>query len=83
MSWNEIKCTPRMELEGLMTALGEYNILHSFDGYSEKDISEMGKNKPEIRSKYGEYVMANRKLKERLGQRIQRPSATDLIGLLK
>ena len=55
-------------------------ILHSFDGYSEKDISEMGKNKPEVRSRYGEYVLANRKLKERLGQRIERPSFSDILG---
>jgi hypothetical protein len=80
MSWCEIKKTPRRELEGLISALGEYHLLHSFDGYSEKDISEMAKNKPEVRSKYGEYVLANRRLKEKLGQKTERPSFQGLLG---
>jgi hypothetical protein len=80
MSWVEIKETSRIELEGLMAALGEYNLLHSFDGYSEKDISEMAKNKPEVRSKYGEYVLANRRLREKLGQKTQRPTFQGLLG---
>ncbi len=80
MSWAEIKETPRVELEGLMTALGEYNLIHSFDGYSERDVSEMTKNKPEVRSKYGEYVLANRRLREKLGQKTNRPSFQGLLG---
>ena len=80
MSWDEIKKTPRLELEGILAALGEYNLLHSFDGYNEKDVSEMAKNKPEVRSKYGEYVVANRRLKEKLGQKIERPSFKGLLG---
>ena len=68
-----------MELEGILTALGEYNILHSFDGYNEKDISEMAKTKPEVRSKYGEYILANRKLREKLGQHVERPSFSGLL----
>ena len=69
-----------MELEGLLAALGEFNVIHSFDGYNESDISEMAKNKPEVRSKYGEYVLANRRLKEKLGQKIERPSFNNLLG---
>jgi hypothetical protein len=80
MSWSEIKKTPRRELEGIMSALGEYNLIHSFDGYSENDISEMAKNKPEVRSKYGEYVLANRRLKEKLGYKIENPSFKNLLG---
>ena len=80
MSWSEMKETPRVELEGLMAALGEFNLIHSFDGYSEKDISEMSKNKPEVRSRYGEYVLANRRLKEKLGHRIERPDFKSLLG---
>ena len=80
MSWADIKGTPRIELEGIMAALGEYNLLHSFDGYNEKEISEMSKNKPEVRSRYGEYVAANRRLKEKLGQKIERPSFKGLLG---
>ena len=78
MSWREIKETPRIELEGILAALGEYNLLHSFDGYNEKDISEMAKNKPEIRSKYGEYVLANRTLKQKLGHKIHKPNFDQL-----
>ena len=61
MSWAEIKATPAVELEGLMIALGEYNILHSFDGYSEKDVSEMAKDKPEVRLDYNKYLLSRRK----------------------
>lgn len=61
MSWSEIKTTPKHELIGLITALGEYNILHSFDGYTSKDISEMAKNKPEVRSQYNDYLLRKRK----------------------
>ena len=50
MSWAEIKATPAVELEGLMIALGEYNILHSFDGYSEKDVSEIKEEQKEMRT---------------------------------
>jgi len=71
MSWSEIKNTPRVELEGILSAFAEYNKLHSFDGYSDKDISEMAKSRPEIRSQYGEYQLANRDLKEKLGKRVK------------
>ena len=64
MSWPDIKSTPRIELEGLMQAYNEYTTIHNFDGYTSEDVSEMAKNKPEIRSKYGEYILANRKLRE-------------------
>ena len=46
MSWTDIKQTSRVELEGLLSAYSEYLVLHSYDGYSDKDISEMAKNKP-------------------------------------
>ena len=69
MSWSEIKNTPRIELEGILSAYSSYNRLHSFDGYSESEISEMAKNKPELRSRYGEYQLANRELKEKLGKK--------------
>ena len=71
MSWSEIKNTSRTELEGILSAFAEYNKLHSFDGYSDKDISEMAKTRPEIRSQYGEYQLANRDLKEKLGKKVR------------
>jgi len=43
LSWEEIKTTPRVELEGLLIAFQEYSSLHSFDGYDEKDVNEMDK----------------------------------------
>jgi hypothetical protein len=79
MSWAEIKQTPRIELEGLLSAFSEYSILHSFDGYGDKDISEMAKSRPEVRSQYGQYIEANRNLKEKLGQVVKRKSIRDLI----
>jgi len=79
MSWADIKGTPRIELEGIMAALGEYNLLHSFDGYNEKDISEMSKNKPEVRSRYGEYQLANRELKEKLGKKTKLQGFRQLV----
>ena len=80
MSWAEIKNTPRTELEGLLMAFSEYRVLHSFDGYSEKDISELGKGKPEMMSQYGKYREANRKLQEKLGQKQERKSFNELLG---
>ena len=32
MSWEEIKRTPRLELEGLLSAMYEYDTMHSMDG---------------------------------------------------
>jgi len=61
MSWEEIKNTPKHELMGLIYALGEYNVLHSFDGYGERDVNEMAKNKPEVRQQYADYKTAQRK----------------------
>jgi len=52
MSLSEIKSTSRRELEGLLTALSLNNQIHQFDGYTEKDISEMSKEKPHIRDQY-------------------------------
>jgi hypothetical protein len=61
MSWDELKKTPKHEILGLITALGEYNILHSFDGYTSKDVSDMSKNKPEVRTQYNDYLLRKRK----------------------
>ena len=61
MTWDQIKSTPRMELEGLMAAVHEYNLLHSMDGYEPKDISDMSKHRPKIRSDYNRYMEQRRK----------------------
>lgn len=61
MSWDDIKNTPKHELMGLIYAYSEYNVLHSFDGYNEKEVNEMAKNKPEVRNQWSEYKAAQRK----------------------
>ena len=67
MSWNDIKATPRVELNGLLGALHEYSVLHSYDGYSESQVSEMAKSNPEVRQQWADYKEKRRKyvLKEK------------------
>ena len=81
MSWPDIKATPRIELEGLMAAYSEYSEVHSFDGYSAEDVSEMTKNKPQVRSQYMEYMEARARLDKKLGKKRQRASVKDITGL--
>jgi len=64
MSWKEIKETPRMELEGLLAANYEFSLLHSMDGYEAKDINEMAKRRPSIRSDWQRYLAQRRKYEE-------------------
>ena len=61
MSWDEICNTPRFVLEGLLMALVEYKNLHSMDGYTDKDISQMAKDRPEVRSGWIKYMEKKRK----------------------
>ena len=61
MTWEEIKRTPRLELEGLLAACHEYNLLHSMDGYDAKDISDMAKHKSTIRNDWNRYMAQKRK----------------------
>lgn len=81
MSWTDIKATPRVELEGLMTAYNEYILVHNFDGYTSEDVSEMAKNKPLIRSQYMEHMEAKRRLNEKIGKKTRRASLNDIKGL--
>ena len=67
LSWSEIKTLPRKELEGLLFGLSQYSRMHQFDGYDEKDISEMAKDKPQVRSDYYKYMELKSKYDERLG----------------
>ena len=61
LSWNEIKETPRVELEGILVAYTEYQLLHSLDGYDDNYINNMAKNKPQIRGQYARYLEKKRK----------------------
>jgi len=81
MSWPDIKATPRIELEGIMAAYSEYSEVHSFDGYSAEDVSEMAKNKPQVRSQYMQHMEAKSRLDRKLGKKRQRARVTDIKGL--
>jgi|TARA_Y100000310_G_scaffold285942_1_gene309751 hypothetical protein len=61
MSWKEIMSTPRFVLEGLLMALMEHKQLHSMDGYTDKDISQMAKDRPQVRSSWITYMEKKRK----------------------
>tara|TARA_Y100000310_G_scaffold3922_1_gene4808 strand:- start:1148 stop:1483 length:336 start_codon:yes stop_codon:yes gene_type:complete len=61
MAWEEIKRTPRMELEGILAAYYEFNLLHSMDGYEAKDISDMAKHRPSVRQDWNRYMAQKRK----------------------
>ncbi len=70
-TWSEIKNTPRAELEGILQALAQYHNLHSMDGYDDKDISEIAKRKPEVRSQYARYLETKRKYYNSQGKKPQ------------
>ena len=67
LSWSEIKSLPRKELEGLLYGLSQYSKMHQFDGYDEKDISEMAKDKPRVRSDYYKYMELKQVYEGRVG----------------
>jgi len=69
MSWNEIKETPRHELEGLLAAYAQHENFHSMDGYDDNDVSQMAKNKPSIRQSYNRYLQTRAKYEEMIGKR--------------
>tara|TARA_R100000234_G_scaffold50031_1_gene29961 strand:- start:11244 stop:11540 length:297 start_codon:yes stop_codon:yes gene_type:complete len=79
MQWREIKNTPRHELISLLTANQEYEQFHSMDGYSDKDISEMAKDRPEIRPQYAKYLETRRKYQDMLGEKQKRPTFKGLM----
>jgi len=80
MDWREIKSLPRKELEGLLFGLSQYSKMHQFDGYDEKDVSEMAKEKPAIRSDYYRYMELKRSYEERMGAERH---AKSLKGIIK
>ena len=79
MSWNEIKNTPRHEITGLVGALNQYEILHSYDGYTDEDINQMAKDKPAIRSSYNKYLTTKADYQQRSGNKRQTKSFKDLV----
>jgi|TARA_E500000305_G_C3955620_1_gene204411 hypothetical protein len=79
MSWSEIKNTPNFELRMVLAAYHEHEALHSMDGYSDKDITDMAKGKPEIRSQYIQYLEKQRKYKKMIGQDNDRKSLRGIV----
>ena len=67
MNWEDIKSTPRYELEGLLRALQIYNTIHAYDGYTDKDIGEMSKDRPQMRSDYSKSKLLKEKYEILMG----------------
>ena len=80
MSWQEIKTTPRHELTGLLVAMGNYNRMHNFDGYTSEEISSLAKDKPELRGEYAKYVEINATYEARAGARKKVQSFSDVLS---
>ena len=80
MSWNEIKNTPRRELDGLLIALSNYNQIHQFDGYDDKDISDAAKNKPSVRNDWMK-SMERKEIYERRAGKVKKEKT--FKGLIK
>ena len=80
MRWDDIKKSPRHELEGLLAAYGIYNQLHAYDGYTPEDINEHAKERPQIRSDYGKYLEINARYQEKIGLRKKVQTFKDIIG---
>ena len=68
MTWEEMKKTPRHELQGILAACHEYSLLHSMDGYEASDISDMAKNRPSIRQSWHAYKAKQAKYNEMIGK---------------
>tara|TARA_R100000278_G_C5444174_1_gene154786 strand:- start:347 stop:637 length:291 start_codon:yes stop_codon:yes gene_type:complete len=83
MSLEEIKATPRYELDGLLYALNVHKTIHAFDGYTPKDISQMAKDRPEVRSSYNKSVNMKRKYERLTGQSKPEKQNQSLSDVLK
>ena len=67
MRWEDIKKSPRHELDGILAAFGIYNQMHAYDGYTSEDINEHAKSRPAIRGDYAKYLEINAKYRGKLG----------------
>ena len=83
MSLEEIKATPRYELDGLLYALNVHKTIHAFDGYTPKDIGQMAKDRPEVRSSYNRSVNMKRKYERLTGQSKPEKQNQSLSDVLK
>ena len=80
MSWNEIKNTPKIELNGLIQALSTHTTVHAFDGYTDDDIGEMAKKRPQVRSDYAKSMAIKAMLEEKAGVKRNVVSFKDIVG---
>ncbi len=83
MTLQEIKSTPRYELEGLLYALRTYDAIHAYDGYTPKDIGQLSKDKPELRSSYNRSVNLKRKYERLTGKSKPEKANQSLSDVLK
>ena len=83
MTWEEMKRTPRYELEGLLAACHEYSLLHSMDGYEPKDISDMAKHKPSVRQDWNRYMAQRRKYEAMSGRNATASDVDNSVAELK
>ena len=81
MRWEDIKKSPRHELEGILAAYGIYKQMHAYDGYTADDISEHAKNRPSIRGDYAKYLEINATYREKLGIKRQVKSFKDILEM--
>tara|TARA_R110002020_G_scaffold233482_3_gene445283 strand:- start:194 stop:451 length:258 start_codon:yes stop_codon:yes gene_type:complete len=79
LSWNEVRNTPRRELDGLLLALSNYNQIHQFDGYDSNDIKEMAKNKPQARTAYLKSMEKKKIFERRAGKKEEEQTFKGLI----
>ena len=79
MSWQEIKHTPRSELEGLMSALNNHELLHAFDGYTSEQIGNMAKENPILRSNYSKSRNFRARMEKKMGKERKVQPFTELI----
>tara|TARA_R100001594_G_scaffold149170_2_gene206226 strand:- start:1335 stop:1634 length:300 start_codon:yes stop_codon:yes gene_type:complete len=79
MTWSEIKNTPNYELRLILAAYYEYKKLHSMDGYTDKDIQEIAKDRPEVRGQYVRYLETRRKYQGMIGEDNRRKSLKGII----
>ena len=79
MSWQEIKHTPRSELEGLMSALSNHDLLHAFDGYTSDQIGNMAKDNPAIRGNYSKSRNFKARMEQKMGKERKIEPFTEII----
>ena len=80
MRWDDIKKSPRHELEGLLAAYGIYNQLHAYDGYTSEDINHHAKERPQMRGDYSKYLEINAKYQEKIGLRKKVHTFKEITG---